>query len=204
MSGKIEFLGKIKDIGIPFVEFNDNANLQAEELLAPFIDDHKKLLHGFTQLNQRRTARILKTYKVSEEATQAMESINTPQTWLIITEDWCGDSAQNIPFLFMMSLLNPNIDLKIIYRDENLDIIDKYLTNGGRAIPKVIGLDTDGNELFQWGPRPEVAKQLVKDWKESGLTKEIFNEKLHLWYGRDRGKTFEKEFIEIFPKMFRE
>ncbi len=204
MSGKIEFLVKIKNIGIPFVEFNDNANLHAEALLAPIIDDHKKLLHGFTQLNQKRTARILKSYRVSEEATKAMESIKTPQTWLIITEDWCGDSAQNIPFLFMMSLLNPNIDLKIIYRDENFDIIDKYLTNGGRAIPKVIGLDSDGNELFQWGPRPEVAKQLVTDWKESGLTKEIFNEKLHLWYGRDRGKTFEKEFIELFPKMFRE
>ena len=204
MSGKIEFLVKIKDIGIPFVEFNNNANLHAEELLAPIIDDHKKLLHGFTQLNQRRTARILKSYRVSEEASQAMESIKTPQTWLIITEDWCGDSAQNIPFLFMMSLLNPNINIKIIYRDENLDIIDKYLTNGGRAIPKVIGLDTDGNELFQWGPRPEVAKKLVKDWKESGLKKEEFNKKLHLWYGRDRGKTFEKEFIELFPKMFRE
>ncbi len=116
---------------------------------------------------------------------------------MIITEDWCGDSAQNIPFLLKMTESNPNIEFKIIYRDQNTDIIDMYLTNGGRAIPKIVGFNSEGNELLQWGPRPEYAKQLVKDWKESGLTKEEFNEKLHLWYGRDRGKTLEVEFASI-------
>ncbi len=197
MNDKIDFLDRIRNIGISFSEFNNKANELAKEPIEAIVDSHQKLLHGFTQLNQRRTVRILKSYKVSEEVTQAIQNIETPQTWLIITEDWCGDSAQNVPYLFRMSDLNPNIELKIIYRDEHLDIIDKYPTNGGRGIPKIIGFDSDGNELFQWGPRPEVAKQMVKEWKESGLKKEEFNEKLHLWYGKDRGKTFVKEFIGL-------
>jgi len=201
MTDKINFLKRIQGIGISFNQFNEKADEQAKEPLESIVDAHEKMLLGFTQLNQRRTARILKTYKVSEETAQVIQNIETPQTWLIITEDWCGDSAQNLPYLFRMSELNPNIELKIIYRDEHLDIIDKYLTNGGRAIPIVVGFDSDGNELFQWGPRPEVAKQLVKEWKESGLTKEEFNEKLHLWYGRDRGKTFEKEFVGFLENI---
>lgn len=198
MNDKINFLKRINEIGISFDQFNKRADENAKEPLKPIVDAHDKMLHGFTQLNQRRTARILKSYKISENVTQVIQNIATPQTWLIITEDWCGDSAQNLPYLFKMSQLNPNIELKVIYRDEHLDIIDRYLTNGGRAIPKVIGFDSDGNELFQWGPRPEVAKKMVKEWKESGMKKEEFNEKLHLWYGKDRGKTFVKEFVGLF------
>jgi hypothetical protein len=197
MNEKIEFLNRIKELGISFEEFNAIANKNAIDPSEPIEDEHLKMLHDFTKLNQRRTARILKTYKVSDDASKVIAKISSPQTWLIITEDWCGDSAQNLPYLFRMSELNKNIELKFIYRDDHLDIIDKYLTNGGRAIPKVIGFDKDGNELFQWGPRPEVAKQLVKEWKESGLQKKEFNEKLHLWYGKDRGKTFEKEFLGL-------
>ncbi len=198
---KIDFLNHIKKIGIAFTQFNIEANVRAIDPTKPIEDEHKLKLHGFTKLNQRRTSRILKTYKPTDEIKSVISEIKEPQTWLMITEDWCGDSAQNIPYLLKMTEGNSNIEFKIVYRDANLDIIDKYLTNGGRAIPKIIGFDSQGNELFQWGPRPDVAKQLVKDWKESGLTPPEFNEKLHLWYGKDRGKTLEKEFVEILEKL---
>lgn len=197
MKNKIEFLNMIKKIGISYDQFNRQANESANFSLNPNSSDHEKLLHGYTQLNQKRTTRILKTFKVSEETFEVISNISSPQTWLIITEDWCGDSAQNIPYLYKISEPNKNIELKIILRDKNLDIMDKFLTNGGRSIPKIIGFDSNGNQLFQWGPRPKVAKQLVNEWKENGLTKEEFNEKLHLWYGKDRGKTFEKEFVGL-------
>ena len=197
---KIEFLNHIKKIGIPFTQFNTESEARTVDPVKPIEDEHKLKLHGLTKLNQRRTSRILKTYKTSDEIKNVISEITEPQTWLIITEDWCGDSAQNIPYLFRMTEANANIEFKIIYRDTNLDIIDKYLTNGGRAIPKIIGFDAMGNELFQWGPRPEVAKQMVKDWKESGLTPTEFNEKLHLWYGKERGKALEKEFVELLKR----
>jgi len=200
MNEKINFLKRIDEIGFSFSKFCKGVDEHAKKSSEGIIDEHEKMLHALTRLNQRRSTRIVKSYKISEEAARIIKQIQTPQTWLIITEDWCGDSAQNLPHLYRLSELNSNIELKIIYRDENLDIIDRYLTNGGRAIPKVIGLDGEGNELFQWGPRPAVAQQFVKEWKESGLKPKEYNEKLHLWYGRDRGKTFEKEFVGLFQK----
>ena len=198
MNEKINFLRRINEIGISYTHFCARVAERAQESHEDIADPHEKKLHALTRLNQRRSTRIVRTYKISEETAHIIKSIESPQTWLIITEDWCGDSAQNLPFIYRLSELNPNIELKIIYRDANLDIIDRYLTNGGRAIPKVIGFDSCGNELFQWGPRPKIAQQFVKEWKESGLTPPEYNEKLHLWYGRDRGKTFEKEFVGLF------
>jgi len=200
MNNKIDFLKHIQKTGISFEQFNKEANARAIDPIEPIEDEFKQKLHDFTKLNQRRTSRILKSYKASDEIIETVSKITQKQTWLIITEDWCGDSAQNIPYLLKMTESNPNIEFKIIYRDAHLDIIDKYLTNGGRAIPKIIGFDEEGSELFQWGPRPEVAKQLVKELKESGFTKEEFNKKLHLWYGKDRGKTLEAEFVELLKR----
>lgn len=190
---KIDFLNHINKIGISFEQFNCESETSANEVKSVFKDEMKAKLHGFMVLNQRRTTRILKSYRPSEEIKAIVSKISDKQTWLIITENWCGDSAQNLPYIFKMTEENTNINFKIIYRDQNLEIMDKYLTNGGRAIPKIIAFNSDGEEMFQWGPRPEVAKQLVKEWKENGLSYEEFNEKLHLWYGKDRGKTLEKE-----------
>jgi len=197
MNKNIEFLNRINQIGISFEQFNKNADINANNSEKPFENELEKKLHEYTILNQRRTHRILKTYKPSDKIIAKINLITSKQTWLIITEDWCGDSAQNIPFLYKMTQNNPNIEFKIIYRDQHLDIIDQFLTDGGRAIPKIIGFDEEGNQLFEWGPRPEVAKQLVKQWKESGFSKDEFNEKLHLWYGKDRGKTLEEEFVNF-------
>ena len=197
MNNSIELLKRIKLSGISFGEFMKNTDLKLSNIDLLRKNESENKLLEYTKLNQKITERILKTYKPNDEIINAISKIDKKQTWLIITEDWCGDSAQNVPYIFQMTKLNKNIDFKIIYRDENLDVIDQYLTNGGRAIPKIIGFDEEGNEVFQWGPRPETAKLLVKEWKESGLAYSEFSEKLHLWYGKDRGKTVEAEFLAL-------
>ncbi len=194
---KKDLIDKIRKNGIPFEQFNKQADtyvLNADESL---MDDNEKKLLEFTKLNQRRTYRILKTYQVNEKLKDVILSINDTQLWMVLTEDWCGDSAQNLPYLYKMAQLNDKIELLILYRDDNLDIMDIYLTNNGRAIPKIVGFDKDGNELFQWGPRPEEAKALITKWKSEGDTKEQFLEKLHLWYGRNRGKAFEEDILKL-------
>lgn len=196
-----ELIEKIKNEGISFEQFNNQADIHSIEMDKSLLDEVGKKKLGFTQLNQRRTHRILKTYKVSEKIKEVVSKITEPQTWMILTEDWCGDSAQNLPYLYKISQLNDHIDLKILYRDDHLETMDRYLTNGGRAIPKIVALDKNGNELFQWGPRPEKAKILVEQWKAEGDTKDQFNEKLHLWYGRNRGKAFEEEFIKLLINL---
>lgn len=164
-----------------------------------FIKNEK---YDITKLNFQRSNRIYKTYSVSEEVKNLINSIKQQQTWVVITEDWCGDSAQNLPYIVKIAELNSLITLKIILRDQNLDIMDLYLTNGkSRSIPKLVAFDENGNELFQWGPRPTQAQMVVDKSIKEGLDKNAYLEKLHLWYSEDKGKTLEKEFINLLQNL---
>lgn len=162
--------------------------------------ENDEKLFGYVELNYSRKTRIAKTYVPSETIRSVIESITEPQFWLVITEDWCGDSAQNLPYIVAIAELNPLITLKIVQRDANLDIMDMYLTNGSRSIPKLVAFSTEGEELFQWGPRPKVAMELVKKLKDAGETSTEFIPKIHSWYTQDKGASLEKEFQELLSK----
>ena len=155
---------------------------------------------GYLQLNLQRSQRIEKTYEVSERLRTLLQAIEEPQLWMVLTEPWCGDSAQNLPYIARLAACNPNLDLRILLRDENLDIMEHYLTDGKRGIPKLVAFDREGHELFQWGPRPKPAMDLFLRNRKAGLSKPAIMEKLHLWYARDRGQTLEEEFVELLQK----
>lgn len=157
------------------------------------LDTDAKKLHGYTKLNLQRMSRVEKTFTVSDELQHLLSSIKTRQNWIVITEGWCGDSAQNLPVLAKIAKVNPLIELQIIERDENLDIMDLYLTNGTRSIPVLISFDENGNEIFRWGPRPKEAQQLVTRLKSDGMEHDAFVEQLHLWYARNKGVALENE-----------
>ncbi|MFA8342729.1 MAG: thioredoxin family protein [Rhodothermaceae bacterium] len=190
------FINKIPHNGMTFEKYSELADEKVNNEAAVTDEKEKELLE-YTKLNVHRTGRINKTYKVSEELKEVISKIGKKQLWMMITEDWCGDSAQNLPYIAKMAEESENIDLKIIYRDENLDIMDQYLTNGtSRSIPKLVAFDEDGEELFQWGPRPQELVELVEQWKTEMEPKE-WKEKIQLFYGRNRGKAIEQEFIDL-------
>ncbi len=112
-----------------------------------------KNIYDYRKLNFQRSSRLEKTFVPSEETRQIFSNIIKKQKWILITESWCGDSAQNLPIIAKLAELNSLIDFKIVLRDSNLDFMDLYLTNGGRAIPKLIVFDENDNELFRWGPQ---------------------------------------------------
>ncbi|MEW6654984.1 MAG: thioredoxin family protein, partial [Bacteroidota bacterium] len=114
-----------------------------------------------------------------------------------LSEDWCGDSAQVLPYFAEIAKLNANIKLRILLRDKNLDIMDQYQTNRTRSIPKLVAFDLEGNELYQWGPRPKAAVELIAKLKGEGKTKEEFLEQLHLWYARNRGVEILNELLDL-------
>ncbi len=157
--------------------------------------------YEYKKLNIQRSRRLEKQYSPSEKLIEAVNKVNTPQLWLVITESWCGDSAQSLPIIAKAAALNENIKLRIIQRDKNLHIMDKYLTNGSRSIPVLVAFDNDGNELFRWGPRPKAAQELVSSLKEKGLTKEEFNSKLHLWYARNKGEEIDNELSALISNI---
>ena len=159
-------------------------------------------LTNYSMLNDRRMKRLDKTIKISEETIQEFQKVKQPQTWLVLTEGWCGDAAQNLPILDKIASDTSNIDLKIVLRDENLDLMDLFLTNGGRSIPKLIVLDKDNNVLDFWGPRPTIATKMVTDYKEkNGILDPQFKQDLQVWYNKDKGKSVQKDFINLFAKF---
>lgn len=156
-------------------------------------ENHSEAMLNYTKMNLTRMNKWDKRYFPSEEAKEAM-SKKGKETWLLITEAWCGDAAHSVPVLSKLSDENPNIDLRIVLRDENLDLMDLYLTNGGRSIPKLVRLNSmDNSEIDSWGPRPENAQNIVVEGKKNGVDHDEYVKSLQIWYARDKGKTLETE-----------
>ncbi len=199
-------MNKIKDKistikGLSFSDYIDNLKKKVNTVSTSQQSEETIKLIEYAKLNLHRMERINKTYEPSYNLKSIMNKIKSAQLWLAITEDWCGDSAQILPYIHKIASLNTKISLKIIERDKNLDIIDIYLTDGKRSIPKIIGFDNNWKEIFTWGPRPIELAGLFKEWKELNISKNILNEKVHLWYARNRGIEIEKEFTELLSNL---
>ena len=160
------------------------------------VDDVALARAQHMALNLQRTRRIGKSYAPGEAMREALARLVLPQLWLALTEPWCGDSAQSLPCIAKLAALNPLIDLRILRRDENPDIMDQHLTGGKRGIPKLIAFDPRGNELFEWGPRPRAAAELFANARALGLPKAETLRRLNQWYGADRGRSLEAELLE--------
>ncbi|MFT6960032.1 MAG: hypothetical protein ACJA17_001130 [Polaribacter sp.] len=159
-------------------------------------------LTKYSLLNDRRMERLDKKIKISYETIQEFQKIKQPQTWLVITEGWCGDAAQNLPVLNKIAATADHIDLKVVLRDENLALMDLFLTNGGRSIPKLIALDKDNNVIGSWGPRPTVATKMVADYKEkNGALDPEFKQDLQVWYNKDKGQSVQEDFVGLATKL---
>lgn len=157
---------------------------------------------GFSLLNDRRMKRLDKTIKISEETSTEMNTINEPQTWLVIAEGWCGDAAQNLPVIHKIAETNNLIDFKVALRDDNEDLMNLFLTNGGKAIPKLIILDKNNNVINTWGPRPTVATQMVADYKaEHGVIDAQFKQDLQVWYNKDKGLSVQDDFVKLVRNL---
>jgi hypothetical protein len=123
--------------------------------------------------------------------------------WLVLTEGWCGDAAQTVPIMAKMAGESLNIELKLIFRDENLDIMDEFLTDGGRSIPKLIVLNKETLEVLEnWGPRPVEAQELF--WKAKNSPDFDYPEvqkALQLWYAKDKTLSTQKELTALVKAL---
>ena len=148
-----------------------------------------------------------KTVKISEEAKTFVSGLQHQMTWLVITESWCGDAAHVVPVINKLAELNDNIKLHVVLRDENLSLMDQYLTNGGRAIPKLLMIDDEtGDVVNTFGPRPSEATNLVNDYKQKhGTLTPEFKEELQFWYNKNKGQNIiediTQKLCELEPSM---
>jgi hypothetical protein len=153
-------------------------------------------MFNYGKLNRQRIHRLEKTIVLSESLKQKARSVNRKMIWLIITEGWCGDAAQNIPAIEKIAAENPEkIETRYVLRDENLELMDAFLTNNARSIPKLIALDAETLEVLgNWGPRPQAAMNYFYEMKAQGLEKPVMMEKIQRWYLQDKEQSIQIEF----------
>jgi hypothetical protein len=150
----------------------------------------------YTTMNKVRMDRLDKTTKVLPEIESHLKALDTHMTWLILTEAWCGDAAQVIPIIEKMADLTSEVETRYALRDEHPKLMDHFLTDGGRSIPKIIALDKDHNVLGSWGPRPAEVQKMVQERKNSAtpLPYSEFAVLVQKWYAKDRTVSVQKEF----------
>lgn len=124
----------------------------------------------YTKLNLQRMKRLNKTVDIPQSLQELLSQKANNWTWITLTEPWCGDAAQCVPVIEKLGTSSKDINTVYLLRDEHPTVMDAYLTNGGRSIPKLICLDANGKEVFTWGPRPAVIQEVMNELKASGIS----------------------------------
>ena len=164
-------------------------------------ENQSEAMFNYGKLNRQRMKRLEKTVELNDALKEKAQNINRKMIWLIITEGWCGDAAQNIPTLEKIAAESANIETRYVLRDENLELMDKYLTYNARSIPKLIVLDAGTfAELGSWGPRPQAAMDYFFEMKHKGLEKQQMMENLQRWYNSDKEQSLQAEFETLLEQ----
>ena len=163
----------------------------------------KESRNFFTRLNHQRMRRLNQTLELIDDVIDAGARIPCAMTWLVLTEGWCGDAAQVLPALNLLTQRFENLEMGLLFRDRHLPLMDQFLTNGGRSIPKVIMVDRETGEVRgTWGPRPRPAQDLFELYRDggSGMDKDTYERELQKWYLRDRAEHIQRELLEMLTR----
>ena len=128
-----------------------------------------------------------------------------PGRWhlLVLSEDWCGDAVNTVPYVARLAELAPNLDLRVLGRDANPDLMDAHLTGTARSIPVVIAYDDEFGEHGWWGPRPSPLQAWVFGEEGQALDKTQRYRHVRAWYARDRGRTTIDEVLALLESAAR-
>ena len=161
--------------------------------------EQKDSLIDYTKMNHRRIKRWDKTYKLSSEAQIQITKLHKKIEWLVLTESWCGDAAPSLPVMHKFAEMSSYLQLGILFRDENLKLMEHFRTEGSLSIPKLIAIDQESGEVLgEWGPRPSKATAMANEFKrENGLLTPEFKEDLQRWYNVDKGQNIEEDLLSI-------
>lgn len=176
-----DYLRKVND------QLHDLEQLDKENEFIPYYN-----------LNIKRMERLNKTFQLTDEQKSQLKSIQNNFKILTISEGWCGDAAQILPVVNAMAE-GLGVEHKIVLRDDNLELIDQFLTNGSRSIPIIIGLDENNKVMFTYGPRPKYGMELTRKFQEDPVAypKDEFHKDVQLWYNEDKGQSIFNELFEL-------
>ncbi|MEM6784307.1 MAG: thioredoxin family protein [Bacteroidota bacterium] len=176
----LALLNRIHRDGLSYDAFRDGWAAALTQPLKGLSKEARKY-HFYRKYNAERTVHVHEAYVPSEALRRTLAQIDAPQTWLVLTEAWCGDSSFNLPVIAEAAALADQVSLRILLRDENVDLIERYHTNGSHSIPKLIAFDAEGAELFTWGPRPVEAQAQVRSILDSGVAPALAKQQFADW-----------------------
>lgn len=181
-----EYLKLVEDL----LADNQSTTKDAGEMAEDFVH--------YSKLGLQRMKRWNKRFSLSEAQKAKIAEVNHPQIWVVLTEGWCGDAAHSVPIVNALAAANKNIELKLVLREENLDLMNDFLTNGGKSIPKLIVYNPETKTVEgTWGPRPVPAQEIFLEAVEKGIEFETYEQDLQTWYNKDKGQTAVQELLAI-------
>jgi hypothetical protein len=155
----------------------------------------------YIPINQKRVKRIRKALAkkgLRDELGAVATALPRGVRMLVLNEFWCGDGAQILPVHEAVVLASQGtVEVRVLMRDDNLDVMDLFLTNGGRSIPKTVLLDQECQVLGTWGPRPEEAMDLVKRIKSDPAIAHTYSREVHRWYTQDATQATQAELAVL-------
>jgi len=114
-----------------------------------------------------------------------------------LVEDWCGDASSTVPVVARFAQA-AGIELRILRRDQHPEVMDRYLSpTGARAIPVVIVLTGEMEEVGHWGSRPSELQAFVTGERAKGRTSKDYFAEVRRWYARDRGESTLREILAV-------
>lgn len=155
----------------------------------------------YIPMNLHRTKRIAKTLQLTDALKTTLSSLTGRLNWLVISEHWCGDASQTLPLIHAIAeAADGKIDLRIVYRNENPELMEAHLTRDTKSIPKLIQLNQHFEVTDTWGPRPAEAQRMVLALKSSPETAKTYTESLHKWYAVDKTLSTQAELLAMLDK----
>ena len=156
----------------------------------------------YTKMNWRRSYRLQEHTHWLEPSYTVDISRYRHLAVICLAEFWCGDAAQNIPVIEHVASDVFGLSVRYLFRDEHPELMDAYLTNGGRSIPKYILFDLrTGREIATWGPRPQKIQTVVNSLKEKGISKEDMMEEVQKAYNADKSISVQQEWFDLLHKI---
>ena len=192
--------------------FNSHSYAEYRKLVSDLLLEGKSTgseqsdnLTLYSKLNETRMNRLDKTMKITDENRLQLKSLKGEYIWLVLSEGWCGDAAQILPIIHKMGEESGKIELKVVLRDENKDLMNLFLTKKAKSIPIVIVIDkATGDVIGSWGSRPKGAAELITNYKkEFGAIDETAKNELQLWYLHDKGLSTQEELINLMLDLER-
>ena len=141
---------------------------------------------------------MYRTASVAPELVERLRAVASDLRLLLLSEDWCSDCFSAVPLIARLADA-AGIELRVLARDANPDLMDAHLTSATRSIPVLMVLDSDHNVRAWWGPRPAALQR----WYRNEPPSPERSRRKRAWYARDRGRTVLAEVLDTVERAAR-